>query len=598
MRGLTAPIIPAYLDRTWGSLFSYGGGRSFFRASKRIPHPVIVLFGDALPPETLAFDVRQKVIELGAGAFRYRLEDKMTLPEMFFNEMRANPFAPCVADSTGKDLNRLKMFLISYAVAKKLERKIAGDRFVGVLLPPSVGGVVANVALGILGKVAVNLNYTSSQEGIDSAARECGMRFVITARPVLEKIPLVPPGEILFIEDVVKSLTAADRIRALLTVMAVPRALSHRSIFKSWRNGDNSTLVTVVFTSGSTGIPKGVMLTHANISSNLEGFAQAFAVRRNDTFMGILPFFHSFGYTATLWLPLVQGIRVVYHANPLDAQAVGKMVKMHRATIILATPTFLSSYTRRCEKEDLATLRIVVVGAEKMKSSVAYAFFDKFGIMPLEGYGCTELSPIVSVNLPDKESNIGLQKAQKHGTIGLPLPGIAARVVDPETGAALPPGSEGMLLIKGGNVMKGYLNHPEKTDEVIVDGWYKTGDIAFLDEDGFITITDRLSRFSKVAGEMVPHVRIEDEIHAAIGAVEQVCVVSCIPDEKRGEKLVVLHVADMNVDDVRSKIKAAGLPNLWVPEKDMFFRIDAIPLLGSGKVDLGAVKKLAMAKAG
>lgn len=597
MKGIQAPIIPAYLDRVWGSVFSFEGGRFFFKLPKVFPHPITVLFGEPLPPSASSFEIRQKVLELGAGAFRYRLESKMTLPELFFNELRNGPFHFCMADTTGRKLTRWQAFWVAYALSRKLRGLLGEKNFVGLFLPPSVGAATANLAVGILGKVAVNLNYTSSKESLAHAVRECGIAHCLTARKFLEKLQTDPPGEPVYIEDVIKSITKLDWLMALAPILVFPQALAHRIIFGSWKSRDNQGLATVVFTSGSTGIPKGVMLTHANITSNLEGLYQVFNIRRDDVVMGVLPFFHSFGYTATLWFPLVGGMGAVYHVNPLDAKVVGELVKKHKATLIMAAPTFLSAYTRRCEKEDFASLRIVVVGAEKLKASVAGAFFDKFGIQALEGYGCTELSPIVSLNLPDYQGPTIVQKAQKRGTIGLPLPGIAVRIVDPNTGAPLPAGQEGLLLVKGGNVMSGYLNQAQKTSEVVRDGWYQTGDIAFCDEDGFITITDRLSRFSKIAGEMVPHVRVEEAIHTALGAAEQVCVVASVPDEKKGEKLAVLYVKDLDIETVRAGIKAAGLPNLWIPDGEMFFRIEAIPLLGSGKLDLGAVKKTAQAMA-
>jgi acyl-[acyl-carrier-protein]-phospholipid O-acyltransferase/long-chain-fatty-acid--[acyl-carrier-protein] ligase len=593
MRDLKEPIIPAYLDRAWGSMWSFQGKKFFLKLPRVLPHPITIVFGQPLSSSTQAFDIREAVIELGAGAFRHRLEDKMTLPELFFIDMRSDPFSLCVADSMGKKLNRLKTFVGAYALARKLRPVLKDEKYVGIFLPPSVGGALVNVALSILGKVAVNLNYTASRDSLQHAVRECGMRYCLTSHLMLEKLQVQSPAEPIFVDDLAKEIKGLDRLVALLVAGFPSRTIAHRIIFGSWKNLDNNELATVVFTSGSTGIPKGVMLTHANIASNLEGLCQIFQITTGDGIMGVLPFFHSFGYTATLWFPLVGGMFAVYHTNPLDAQVVGEMTRTYRPTLLIATPTFLSAYSRRCEKEDFASLHYVVVGAEKLKSTIARAFEDKFGIMPLEGYGCTELSPVVSINLPDYRVRDILQKAQKRGTIGLPLPGIAARIVDPDSFQRLGPGKEGLLLIKGGNVMKGYLGDPKKTSDVIIDGWYKTGDIAYLDMDGFITITDRLSRFSKIAGEMVPHMRVEDAIHLYLNAAEQVCVVASTPDEKKGERLVVLAAQELDASKIIEGLKAAGLPNLWIPEARMFFKIDAIPLLGSGKLDLAAIKRLA-----
>jgi acyl-[acyl-carrier-protein]-phospholipid O-acyltransferase/long-chain-fatty-acid--[acyl-carrier-protein] ligase len=594
MRGLQEPIIPAYLDRVWGSMWSFQGGRFFLKLPRVLPHPITIVFGSPLASSTKAYDIREAVLELGAGAFRHRMEDQMTLPELFFIDMRSDPFSLCVADSMGRKLNRLKTFVGAYALARKLQKVLKDEQYVGVFLPPSVGGAIVNVALSILRKVAVNLNYTASRDCLQHAVRECGMRYCLTSHLMLEKLQTQSPAEPIFVDDLAKEIKGLDRLLALLVVGFPSRTIAHRIIFGSWKNLDNNALATVVFTSGSTGIPKGVMLTHTNIASNLEGLYQIFRITPQDGIMGVLPFFHSFGYTATLWFPLVGGMFVVYHTNPLDAQVVGEMIRTYRPTLLIATPTFLSSYTRRCEKEDFASLHYVVVGAEKLKSTIAQAFEDRFGIAPLEGYGCTELSPVVSINLPDYRARDVLQKAQKRGTIGLPLPGIAVRIVDPDSMQRLGPGQEGLLLVKGGNVMKGYLGDPKKTSDVIMDGWYKTGDIAYLDMDGFITITDRLSRFSKIAGEMVPHMRVEEAIHALLGAPEQVCVVAAVPDEKKGEKLVVLMAQELGASRIIEGLKAAGLPNLWIPEARMFFKIEALPLLGSGKLDLAAIKSMAL----
>ncbi len=594
MRGLKEPIIPAYLDRVWGSMWSFDGGRLLFKLPRVLPHPITVVFGEPMPSFTKTFDIRQAVLELGAGVFRYRLEDKMTLPELFFNDMRHDPFSLCMADSSGRKLNRFETIVSSYALAQKLKVAVKEDRFVGVFLPPSVGGAVVNIALSILGKVAVNLNYTSSKEALAHAVKECGMRSCLTSRLMLEKLQVQSPAAPIFVDELAKEIKLKDRLLALLVVGCPSRALAHRLIFGSWKNRDNNELATVVFTSGSTGIPKGVMLTHRNIASNLEALSQIFHIRSGDGIMGVLPFFHSFGYTATLWFPFIGGMFVAYHNNPLDAQVVGEMTRRFRPTLLIATPTFLSSYTRRCEIEDLTSLLYVVVGAEKLKSAIGRAFEERFGIAPLEGYGCTELSPIVSVNLPDYQERDVLQKAQKRGTIGLPIPGLATRIVDSETFRTLGPGEEGLLLVKGASVMKGYLNQPKLTADVIIGGWYKTGDIAFLDEDGFITITDRLSRFSKIAGEMIPHMRVEEAIHTELNASELMCAVASVPDEKRGERLVVLYTLDFDVPLMLEKLKRAGLPNLWIPEAKMFFKVDAIPLLGSGKLDLASIKLLAL----
>jgi acyl-[acyl-carrier-protein]-phospholipid O-acyltransferase/long-chain-fatty-acid--[acyl-carrier-protein] ligase len=309
----------------------------------------------------------------------------------------------------------------------------------------------------------------------------------------------------------------------------------------------------------------------------------------------VLPFFHSFGFTITLWLPAVLGVGVAYHPSPLDLTAISELVRDYKVTFLLATPTFLQAYTRRCSPEDFGSLEFVVVGAEKLPERLALAFEDRFGLRPLEGYGATECSPVVAVNTRDFRAPGFRQVGAKRGHIGHPLPGVSVRIVDPETREPLPAGAAGLLLVRGPNVMLGYLGKPEKTSEVLLDGWYVTGDIAAEDEDGFLTITDRLSRFSKIGGEMVPHIKVEEQLHELAGATEQKFVVTAVPDGKKGERLVVLHLLKPEeLKFVLENLSQAGLPNLWTPRPNQFFAVEEFPHLGTGKLDLRRVRELAL----
>jgi acyl-[acyl-carrier-protein]-phospholipid O-acyltransferase/long-chain-fatty-acid--[acyl-carrier-protein] ligase len=328
--------------------------------------------------------------------------------------------------------------------------------------------------------------------------------------------------------------------------------------------------------------------------SNIEQMEQTFAVNKRDRFLGILPFFHSFGFTGTLCLPGVLGLGVVFHPTPLDAAAIGNLVRDYKVTFLLATPTFLQLYLRGCEPGDFGSLHFVVAGAEKLPERLAVAFEDRFGIRPMEGYGCTECSPAVAVNTRDFRSAGFRQVGGRRGRIGHPLPGISVRIVDAVTGEQLGIGQAGLMWVRGPNVMQGYLGRPDKTAEVLRDGWYVTGDIAALDEDGFLQITDRLSRFSKIGGEMVPHLKVEEQLHELAGVTEQTFVVAGVPDERKGERLVVLHkLADDELRVCLEKIARGDLPNLWKPKVDAFFRVEAFPLLGTGKLDLRRIKELA-----
>lgn len=590
MKGVDCPIVPVHIDRIWGSIFSYAGGKYFFKMPKTFPYPITISFGEPMPATSNVFDVRSKVMELGADSFPFRLDEKLSLPEAFFVEARKNPFRFCMADSSGRELKYFQALILSVALSKKINPVLGKENNVGILIPPSIAGVLANTAVSMLNKVPVNLNYTASKEIIDSIVNQCEMKYVLTSRVFIQKTKLELKVKLIFIEDIIHTINAFDKLLALIQSILCPRPVSRFLIFGPQKQLMDD-MATIMFTSGSTGEPKGVMLTHANIISNLEGLYQVFHVNKKDIVLGVLPLFHSFGFTATMWFPLISGMGAVYHNNPLDAKMIGKLAERYKATIMMSTPTFLNSYIRRCEASQFKSLRLVVVGAEKLKVQVAEQFKEKFGLDPMEGYGCTELSPIVSLNLPDYRMEGVRQKAYKPGKIGLPLPGIAIKICDPETLKPLGVNENGLLLIKGPNVMKGYLNKETLTAEVIQDRWYKTGDIANIDSDGFITITDRLNRFSKIAGEMVPHIKIEEKIHGILNVSEQVCVVTSIPDEKKGEKLAVCILKDVDIISLVEELKSSELPNLWVPDAANFVKVNAIPLLGTGKLDLGAVRK-------
>jgi acyl-[acyl-carrier-protein]-phospholipid O-acyltransferase/long-chain-fatty-acid--[acyl-carrier-protein] ligase len=364
------------------------------------------------------------------------------------------------------------------------------------------------------------------------------------------------------------------------------------------RKAQADDVLTVIFTSGSTGQPKGVMLTHANVASNVDAINQAVHITPADTLVGILPFFHSFGYTITLWTVMALDVQGAYHFNPLDARQVGKMCENFGGTILLATPTFLRSYLRRCDKEQFAKLDVVVTGAERLPKELASAFEEKFGVRPIEGYGCTETSPLVSVNIPPTRSLGNLQVERKEGTVGRPIDGVSAKTIDLKTGEDQSFGKTGMLMITGPNIMKGYLERPDLTAEVIIDGWYKTGDIAMIDEDGFITITGRESRFSKIGGEMVPHIQVEELLANLIGADEEEglkAAVTAVPDARKGERLVVIHThLDKSVDQLCKGLKEEGLPNIFIPSPDSFLEVEELPILGTGKLDLTGLRKIAL----
>ena len=552
MKGVDAPIVPVNLDGVWGSIFSFERGRFLWKMPRSIPYPVTVSFGKPMPATSTPFEVREAVQQLQTDAYRHHKKRMHTLPRAFIRTAHAAPFRFAMGDKRRARMSWGMALLSAILLARRLRSTWAGQEMVGILLPPSVPGALVNFAAVLSGKIPVNLNYTSSNETLESCAQQCKLETVITTKLLLERIPLKVPGKTILLEEAAAAPRLGEKIAALLLWFLpgywLERILSHA------KPKTLDDLATVIFSSGSTGEPKGVMLTHYNIASNIEQMGQTFALEHKDVLLGVLPFFHSFGFTVTLWLPAVLGCGVAYHPSPLDLTAVSELVRDYRVTFLLATPTFLQAYLRRCSPEDFGSLQFVVVGAEKLPERLALAFEDRFGIRPLEGYGATECSPVIAVNTRDFRAPGFRQVGAKRGHIGHPLPGISVRIVDPETRERLPVGTAGLLLVRGPNVMKGYLGKPEKTAEVLQDGWYVTGDIAAEDEDGFLTITDRLSRFSKIGGEMVPHIKIEEKLQELAGATEQKFVVTGVPDGKKGERLVVLH--SLSPDELKALLRS------------------------------------------
>jgi acyl-[acyl-carrier-protein]-phospholipid O-acyltransferase/long-chain-fatty-acid--[acyl-carrier-protein] ligase len=602
MKDVEVPIVPVNLDGVWGSIFSFERGRFLWKVPRRIPYRVTVSFGAPMATASTAVEVRAAVQELQATAFEARKPAMKTLDRAFVRTARQRPWRFFMADgktprvSFGSALNK------TVYVARRLRQLIGEQRMVGVLLPPSVGGALTNYALTLMGRVPVNLNYTSSNETIANCAAQCGLDRVITSKAFVERFPnLAIPGRTLLLEDALAEPRFSEKLCALAMAWLMPTALLKRALGARRPEDEASpmdSLTTVIFSSGSTGEPKGVMLSHFNIVANIRQVSQVFMLGGQDKILGILPFFHSFGFTAGLWLPAAQGVGVVFHPNPLDAQVIGGLVEKYKVTFLVATPTFLQAYMRRCTPEQFGSLQYVLAGAEKLPERVAVAFEDQFGIRPLEGYGCTECSPVVTVNGKDFRAPGFRQVAAKRGKIGHPLPGVSVKVVDLETGLQVPAGKSGMLLVKGPNVMQGYLGRPEKTAEVLHDSWYTTGDVAMLEEDGFVTITDRLSRFSKIGGEMVPHIRIEEKLHELADVTEQVFAVTAVPDEKKGERIVVLHtLPETKLAVVLERLAQCDLPALWRPKTNQFVQVQSIPTLGTGKMDLRAIRALAVSAA-
>ena len=503
-----------------------------------------------------------------------------------------------LADSMRRELTSGKLLVGALLLKGLLEKHVItpDEKTVGVLLPPSVGGATVNAALAVANRIAVNLNYTLSEDQVNFCIREAGIKHVITSRQFLEKRPMKLDAEVVFAEELRPRASKLDFATAIFWAFVAPMSLleSHLGL----KNIDPDETLTIIFTSGSTGQPKGVELSHRNVDANIFAVEELIHLDPEEMVLGILPFFHSFGYTITLWWPLALKSGAVYHFNPLDARIVGDLCQKYRCTTLMGTPTFLRSYLKRCSAEQFSSLDLVIVGAEKMPLDLYQEFTEKFGVAPVEGYGTTELSPLASVNVPDHRATKPELAGITLGSVGRPVPGVRVKVLHPETQAELGVGEPGLLWITGDNVMKGYLKQPDKTAEVVKDGWYNTGDIAMLDEKGFITITGRQSRFSKIGGEMVPHIRIEEALIEANGQTDDeglpILCVTAVADDRKGERLIVLHRSLAKpVDELTKALSTMGFPNLWIPDRTSFYEVETIPMLGSGKLDLKGVKELA-----
>ena len=594
VKGRVVPVIPVHLDRVWGSIFSFNRGRFLWKLPEQLPYPVTVSFGEPLAPSTTAHELRGKIRELGEAAWRLRKSHRQPLHREFVRSMRRYPFRLAMADQNRPHVSSLQALIGAIVLARTLRPQWDGQQRVGVLLPPTVAGALVNVAAPLCGKTIVNLNYTVGKSGLEAAVKLANLQTIVTSRTFIEKAKLdLPEGpSIIWLEDLAKTINAGQKLQATLLALFAPCRMIERACGQTTALTPDS-LATIIFSSGSTGEPKGVMLSHFSVDANSQGATQVLHLYQDERVLGILPFFHSFGYMV-FWFVMYNNAAMIFHPSPLDVAAIGELVHRYRITFLVTTPTFMQLYSRRCTAEQFGSVRVILTGAEKLSSRLAQAIEDKFGIGPIEGYGVTECAPVIAVSCPDFRAAGYYQPASRRGTVGQPLPGVSVQIVDPDSYEPLPTNTSGMLLVKGPNVMNGYLGREDLTAQAMRDGWYITGDIASLDEDGFLTITDRLSRFSKIGGEMVPHGKVEEALQQASGADSQVFAVTGLPDEKKGERLAVLYTLDERmIPDILAKLSAMGLPNLFIPSRNQFVKVSALPVLGTGKLDLRGVKRIA-----
>jgi acyl-[acyl-carrier-protein]-phospholipid O-acyltransferase/long-chain-fatty-acid--[acyl-carrier-protein] ligase len=599
-----AVIVPFYLRGLWGSLYSYATRKYRYSTGNAGLRRITVGFGKALSPNATAGEVKQAVLETSIHTWQEYIQTLEPLPISFLRTAKAQSSQVSVIDANTQ-LTYGRLLAAALVFSRKLKPLMSNQQNVGILLPASSGAVLANLAVLINGKTVVNLNYTAAPSVVALSMERAEIKTVLTAKRFLTKLeargidfsPLTKQANFVYLEDIKAEIPKASLILALLQAKLLPAFILKALYFKNVALEDTAA---ILFSSGSEGVPKGVQLTHTNIMGNIKQTTAVLNPVNEDVILNALPTFHAFGLTVTTFLPLIEGIPMVCQPDPTDAKTIGRLAAQYQVTLLLGTSTFLRIYTRSRKIHPLMfqSVRLVVAGAERLSPEVRNAFKDKFGKEIYEGYGATETTPVASVNLPDilLSYSGNIQTGNKIGTVGLPLPGTTIKIVDPNSLEELPIGEAGLILIGGTQIMKGYLNDPEKTQSVIVekDGvrWYKSGDKGKLDEDGFLMILDRYSRFAKLGGEMVSLGAVEAQIAQVIDNEEVEVLAVALSDPSKGEKVVLLVAGETDIDKVKAQIRGSDINPLMIPKE--YLAVEAIPKLGTGKADFATAKKIAL----
>lgn len=600
-RQAKVPVVPVATDGLWGSIFSFAGNKYLWKSPRVLPTHVFVAFGRPTPPEQAnPAWARRELLDLGAMAFEERPVLKRHLGRECVRTLTKHPGRVLIVDRTAE--RRVIKCGQLYAVAAVLARRLKAttpERRVGIVLPPGAGAFIANLAVLCAGKIPVNLNFTAGRSAVETSMQMAGVTTIISAEALRAKVPAFPWPERTL--DLREEIAAAGGKKAILPWLLAAWLLPNQwcaNLLDLPRRGDRAE-AGLLFTSGSSGEPKGVVLTHRNILANCAQISSLSILPESCSLLGCLPVFHSFGFTVTLWYPMLRGCHIVTVPSPLDTRKIIDAIRDEQATVLIGAPTFVRPLLKKAEPAELRSLDLVVTGAEKLPEDLYQGFLERFHLEILQGYGLTETTPATNINQPHPPVVLSTNEPQvgkRFGTVGRMMPGMTARIVDPDTGKELPMTETGIVLFRGANVFSGYLDDPQKTNAAFRDGWFVTGDLGRFDEEGFLRIEGRLSRFSKIAGEMVPHGTIEQKILEVFGwdALEAPAVfVAGIPDATKGEALVVLTTHELSPEVLRAKLSAAGVPNLWIPR--IVKRVEQIPMLGTGKTDLKRCRELALA---
>ena len=597
------PVIAASIDGLWGSIFSFAGNKYLWKSPRLMPTEVFIAFGRATPPEKVSREwARIELLDLGEKAFDERPVLKRHLGRECVRTLTKHPWRTFLVDRTaGRRALTCGQLYAAAAVLSRRIRVTVPEPRVGIVLPPGAGAFIANLAVMCAGKTPVNLNFTVGRAALETSLRIAGIATVISADALKSKVPNFPWPERTL--DLAKELEAAGGKRALLPWLMAGYALPNQwcaNLLGLSRVGDRAE-AGLLFTSGSSGEPKGVALTHRNILANCAQISSLSILPESCSLLGCLPVFHSFGFTVTLWYPLLRGCRIVTVPSPLETRKIIDAIRDENVTVMIGAPTFVRPVVKKAKPAELKSLDLVVTGAEKLPDDLFKTFLETFHLGIMQGYGLTETAPATNINQPDPPivmSTNEPQTGKRTGAVGRMMPGMTARILDPDTGRELPLTATGVVLFRGANVFEGYLHDPEKTRAAFRDGWFVTGDLGRFDEDGFLFIEGRLSRFSKIGGEMVPHGTVEQKIVEVFGweqAEAPAVFVSGVPDAAKGEALVLLTTHDVSAETLRTKMADAGVPNLWVPK--IIKRVEKIPMLGTGKTDLKRCRELALESA-
>jgi acyl-[acyl-carrier-protein]-phospholipid O-acyltransferase/long-chain-fatty-acid--[acyl-carrier-protein] ligase len=602
-RQAKAPVVPVAIDGLWGSIFSFAGNKYLWKSPRLMPTDVFVAFGKPAAPDTVnPAWARRELLDLGHEAFEERPVLKRHLGREAARMLAKHPGRMIVVDRTAdrRELNHAQLFAAAALLSRRIKATVP-ERRVGIVLPPGAGAFIANLAVLFAGKIPVNLNFTAGRAALESSLRMGGIATVISADAMRAKVPAFPwPEKTL---DLRSEITAAGGKKAMLPWLLAAWVLPNQwvaSLLGLPHRGDREE-AGLLFTSGSSGEPKGVVLTHRNILANCAQISSLSILPETCRILACLPIFHSFGFTVSLWYPILRRSQVVTVPSPLDTRKIIDAIHQEEATTLIAAPTFVRPILKKATPAELRSLVLVVTGAEKLPVDLHQSFLEQFHLEIMQGYGLTETSPVAAVNQPNPPVVISTNEPQLgkcFGSVGRMMPGMTARIIDPETGEDLPLTSTGIVLFKGANVFGGYLDDPEKTKAAFRDGWFVTGDLGRFDADGFLTIEGRLSRFSKIGGEMVPHGTVEQKIMEAFGweALEAPAVfVVGVADAAKGEALVLLTIHELTPEVLRGKLAELGVPNLWVPK--IVKRVEKIPMLGTGKTDMKRCREIAMGKA-